>query len=94
MRVGRSKIKLSASQPAIQILANADAEDEMEVIINCPYCGKVTRAADTYMICGYVGCRNCYWTPVKGLKDVVLRLREKDYEAYRKGDFYKEGYRI
>ena len=59
----------------------------------CPYCGKPTTVGDTVMISGFVGCNNCYWDKADGLLATVLRIRETDYAAYAKGDFYREGYK-
>ena len=52
-----------------------DNEDEMEVIVKCPYCGKPTKVGDTLMISGYVGCPACYWGEY-GLEIERRRLRK------------------
>ena len=70
-----------------------DEEDDMYTLIRCPYCGKATTVGDTVMISGFVGCNNCYWDDKDGLMATVLRLWETDYEAYAKGDFYRDGYK-
>ena len=67
--------------------------DDMNTLIICPYCGKPTTVGDTVMISGFVGCNNCYWDKADGLLATVLRIRETDYAAYAKGDFYREGYK-
>ena len=78
-------------------ISNADAnpevlvdnEDEMEVIVKCPYCGRPTKVGDTLMISGYVGCPACYWGE-GGLMNTVLRLRDEDYGSYVNGEWYKK----
>ena len=70
-----------------------DEDDDMNTVIICPYCGKPTTVGDTVMISGFVGCDNCYWDEADGLLATVLKIRETDYAAYAKGDFYREGYK-
>ena len=66
-----------------------DNEDEMEVIVKCPYCGRPTKVGDTLMISGYVGCPACYWGD-DGLASTVMRLRDEDYGSYVNGEWYKK----
>ena len=70
-----------------------DEDDDMNTVIICPYCGKPTTVGDTVMISGFVGCDNCYWGKKDSLLATVLKIRETDYAAYAKGDFYREGYK-
>lgn len=87
------KVFASLSNPDANPVILQEKEDEMETIVECPYCHQPTKFGDTVMISGFVGCNNCYWTPKVGLKDVVMNLKENNYEEYIKGDFYKDGYK-
>ena len=57
----RKLVFLSLTQPPIPIIK--DAENEMDVVIECPYCGHRTKVGDTLMISGFVGCDHCYFVP-------------------------------
>lgn len=43
------------------------------------------------MISGFVGCNHCYFVP-GGLLETTLFVREHEYENYREGRFYKDGF--
>lgn len=83
------KVLISLSQPPVEIVK--DAEDPMDVLIKCPYCGTLTKVGNTIMISGFVGCDHCYFVP-GGLLETTLFVREHDYENYREGKFYKYGF--
>lgn len=83
------KILISLSQPPVEIVK--DADDPMDVLIKCPYCGTLTKVGNTLMISGFVGCDHCYFVP-GGLLETTLFVREHDYENYREGRFYKYGF--
>lgn len=85
----RKLIFLSLTQPPIPVLQ--DAENEMDVVIECPYCGHRTKVGCTYMINGFVGCDHCYFEP-GGLLQTTLYVHDHDPESYRSGSFYLEGY--
>lgn len=82
-------IVISLTQPPIPIIK--DDPDEMEVIIKCPYCGQETKVGLTYMISGFVGCKNCYFEE-GGLFDTTRYFQKFSYSSYTDGNFYKEGY--
>lgn len=86
----RAWLSLSVSEANPEIIE--DNEDEMEVVVRCPYCGEKTKVGDTIMISGFVGCPNCYWVP-GGLRETVEYLRKNRYEEYVSGEFYKKGFR-
>ncbi|WP_288229289.1 hypothetical protein [uncultured Faecalicoccus sp.] len=86
---GGKYIVISLKQPPIPIIK--DDPDEMEVIIKCPYCGQETKVGLTYMISGFVGCKNCYFEE-GGLFDTTMYLKRFDYPSYVNGGFYNEGY--
>lgn len=65
----------------------------MDVLIKCPYCGTLTTVGNTLMISGFVGCDHCYFVP-GGLLETTLFVREHEYENYREGKFYKDGFLI
>lgn len=48
------KVLISLSQPPVLVVK--DADDPMDVLIKCPYCGTLTKVGDTRMISGFVGC--------------------------------------
>ena len=81
---------LSISQPPVEIVH--DDPDDMQIVIRCPYCGHKTTVGDTVMISGFIGCPHCYWE-AGGLLNTVMWIREHDYEEYKKGDFYKAGFK-
>lgn len=83
------KILISLSQPPVEIVK--DADDPMDVLIKCPYCGTLTTVGNTLMISGFVGCDHCYFVP-GGLLETTLFVREHEYETYREGRFYKDGF--
>jgi len=83
---------LSLTVPEANAEIIEDNEDPMKVVIKCPYCGERTEVGETIMISGFVGCPNCYWVE-GGLRETVENLRKNNYEAYRSGDFYKEGFK-
>lgn len=83
------KILISLSQPPVEIVK--DADDPMDVLIKCPYCGTLTTVGNTLMISGFVGCDHYYFVP-GGLLETTLFVREHDYENYREGRFYKYGF--
>ena len=85
------KIKLSICNRDCDAEIIEEKEDEMQTIIKCPYCGAITTVGQTLMICGFVGCNNCYWGE-NGLMKTVLNLRENDYAQYVSGGFYRKGY--
>lgn len=88
--MARTKICISLTQPPVKVIK--DNEDDMEVIIECPYCHNHVKVGETYMNSGYVGCDNCYWGE-NGLMKTVMHLKENNYAEYLKGDFYKKGYK-
>lgn len=55
------KVLISLSQPPVEIVK--DADDPMDVLIKCPYCGTLTTVGNTRMISGFVGCDRCYFVP-------------------------------
>lgn len=83
------KVLISLSQPPVEIVK--DADDPMDVLIKCPYCGTLTTVGNTLMIIGFVGCDHCYFVP-GGLLETTLFVREHEYENYREGRFYKYGF--
>lgn len=83
------KVLISLSQPPVEIVK--DADDPMDVLIKCPYCGTLTTVGNTLMISGFVGCDHCYFVP-GGLLETTLFVREHEYENYREGRFYKYGF--
>lgn len=83
------KVLISLSQPPVEIVK--DADDPMDVLIKCPYCGTLTTVGNTLMISGFVGCNRCYFVP-GGLLETTLFVREHEYENYREGKFYKDGF--
>lgn len=83
------KVLISLSQPPVEIVK--DADDPMDVLIKCPYCGTLTKVGNTIMISGFVGCDHCYFAP-GGLLETTLFVREHEYENYREGRFYKDGF--
>jgi hypothetical protein len=83
------KVLISLSQPPVEIVK--DADDPMDVLIKCPYCGTLTTVGNTLMISGFVGCDRCYFVP-GGLLETTLFVREHEYENYREGRFYKDGF--
>ena len=83
------KVLISLSQPPVEIVK--DADDPMDVLIKCPYCGTLTTVGNTLMISGFVGCDRCYFVP-GGLLETTLFVREHEYENYREGKFYKDGF--
>ena len=85
------KVLISLSQPPVLVVK--DADDPMDVLIKCPYCGTLTKVGDTRMISGFVGCDHCYFVP-GGLLETTLFVRENDCENYREGRFYKDGFEI
>lgn len=82
-------IVISLTQPPIPIIK--DDPNEMEVIIKCPYCGQETKVGLTYMISGFVGCKNCYFEE-GGLFDTTRYFQKFSYPSYTDGNFYKAGY--
>jgi hypothetical protein len=85
------KVLISLSQPPVLVVK--DADDPMDVLIKCPYCGTLTKVGNTIMISGFVGCDYCYFVP-GGLLETTLFVREHEYENYREGKFYKDGFLI
>ncbi len=83
------KVLISLSQPPVEIVK--DADDPMDVLIKCPYCGTLTTVGNTLMISGFVECDHCYFVP-GGLLETTLFVREHEYENYREGKFYKDGF--
>ena len=83
------KVLIFLSQPPVEIVK--DADDPMDVLIKCPYCGTLTTVGNTLMISGFVGCDHCYFVP-GGLLETTLFVREHEYENYREGRFYKYGF--
>lgn len=83
------KVLISLSQPPVEIVK--DADDPMDVLIKCPYCGTLTTVGNTRMISGFVRCDHCYFVP-GGLLETTLFVREHEYENYRGGRFYKDGF--
>lgn len=79
---------VSLSQPPVKNIKEND--DEMEVILECPYCHKHHKYGEMSMVSGYVGCSSC----IDDLSHTVLTLREHDYETYRSGKWYDQGYKI
>ena len=65
--------------------------DYFDTVIKCPYCGQETTIGELISISGMYGCPSCYWEPC-GLRETVLYFKENDYETYRCGSFYKNGY--
>ncbi|QUN13564.1 hypothetical protein KEC48_03295 [Clostridium sp. C1] len=84
------KIIASLTQPGLNIIE--DNEDEMKIIVECPYCHEHVQYGETIMISGFVGCSHCYWGE-NGLMETVMKMKEENYDEYVKGDFYKRGYR-
>lgn len=82
-------IALSVTQPPMPIIK--DDPNEMEVIVKCPYCGQETKVGLTYMISGFVGCKNCYFEE-GGLFDTTRYFQKFSYPSYTDGNFYKAGY--
>lgn len=66
-------------------------EDEMQCVIECPYCHERTTIGETIMNSGFIGCPNCFFVP-GGLRETVEWYRENDYEKYNNGNFYERGY--
>lgn len=87
----RKFIFASLTQPPLRVLK--DDPDEMKAIVECPYCHEPTLYGDTVMISGFVGCNHCYFVP-GGLLETTLFVREHEYENYREGKFYKDGFLI
>ena len=85
----RKLVFLSLTQPPIPIIK--DAENEMDVVIECPYCGHITKVGDTFMISGFVGCDHCYFAP-GGLQETVMYVKKNDKSNYISGKFYDEGF--
>ena len=68
-----------------------DNDDEMEIIIKCPNCGKPIKYGDLRIISGYSGCENILDNGKECFDDLQRRVRwakENDYAAYSKGNFY------
>lgn len=86
----RTEILSSLTQPPLKVIK--DNEDDMEVIVECPYCHSHVKYGETLMISGFIGCPHCYFKE-HGLLNTVMTLRNSNYEKYKKGDFYKKGYR-
>lgn len=85
------KVLISLSQPPVEIVK--DADNPMDVLIKCPYCGTPTTVGNTRMISGFVGCDHCYFVP-GGLLETTLFVQKHEYENYREGKFYKDGFLI
>ena len=85
----RKLVFLSLTQPPIPIIK--DAENEMDVVIECPYCGHRTKVGDTLMISGFVGCDHCYFVS-GGLQETVMYVKKNDKSNYIGGKFYDEGF--
>lgn len=86
---GKPYAKISLTQPAVPVVELH--EDDMQCIIECPYCHQMTTVGESLMISGYVGCPNCYFVP-GGLLETTLWYKENDNESYRTGEFYKKGF--
>ena len=85
----RAWLSLTCAEANAEIIE--DNEDEMKAVILCPYCKQRTEVGETMMISGFVGCPNCYWVE-GGLLNTVLYLRQNNYEAYRSGELYRNGF--
>lgn len=83
--MGKPYIVLSIFGKGAEILI--DDEDEMNVTVKCPYCGRPTKVGDTAMMCGVVYCPACSEDCIAE----VMHDREFDYERYLHHDYQPYG---
>ena len=70
-----------------RVLIVQEAEDEMDTVVVCPYCGKHTTYGQTAMVCGIVYCPACEKVAVAE----ILTDREKDPQRYQTHDYQPYG---